>query len=278
MGFKIELGQCAVLSFIDKMATEKNPYESISTGLNTSLIGRKVIYYPRLASTMDTARQEARQGAAEGTVIMAGEQTEGRGRMKRTWLSPQGNIALSIILYPDVSYLPYLVMLASLAVVHSIEAVIDLKPHVKWPNDILISGKKVCGILTESEVKGSRVDYAIIGVGLNVSLRAADFPEIFATATSLNDESGRKVSPVDVVRHLLVEMERLYLALRDGESIYEAWRDRLVTLGKKIYVESGSHVIEGVAESVDRNGALMLRHDDGSSTRIVAGDVTLRHK
>lgn len=260
------------------MVADNLSLASIADNLSTRFIGQRVIYYPRLASTMDAARQEARQGATEGTIIIAGEQTEGRGRVKRTWLSPQGNIALSIILYPDVSYLPFLVMLASLAVVHSIEAVTGLKPQVKWPNDILISGKKVCGILTESEVKGSRVDYAIIGVGMNVSLRAADFPEIFTTATSLNDESGRKVSCLDVVRHLLVEMERLYLTLRDGESIYEAWRDRLVTLGKKIYVESGSHVIEGMAESVDRSGALMLRHADGSSTRIVAGDVTLRDK
>jgi BirA family biotin operon repressor/biotin-[acetyl-CoA-carboxylase] ligase len=245
----------------------KTPYELISTGLSTSFVGRKVIYYPHLASTMDVARQEAQQGAAEGTVIIAGEQTEGRGRVKRTWLSPTGNIALSIILYPDVSYLPYLVMLASLAVVHSIEAVTDLKPQVKWPNDILINGKKVCGILTENEVKGGRVDYAIIGIGINVSLRLSSVPEIFNTATSLNDESGSKMSCVDVVRCLLVEMERLYLALPDGEFIYEAWRDRLVTLGKKVYVES-----------VDRHGVLMLRRDDGSSARIAAGDVTLRDK
>jgi len=260
------------------MVADNLSLASIADNLSTRFIGQRVIYYPRLASTMDVARREAQQGAAEGTVIIAGEQTEGRGRVKRTWLSPEGNIALSIILYPDVSYLPYLVMLASLAVVHSVEAVTGLKPQVKWPNDILISGKKVCGILTESEVKGNRVDYAIIGIGINISLRAADFAEIFTMATSLNEESGRKVSRVDVVRHLLVEIERLYLTLPDGESIYEAWRDRLVTLGKRIYVESGSNVIEGMAESVDRSGALMLRRVDGSSTRIVAGDVTLRDK
>jgi len=260
------------------MVADNLSLASIADNLSTRFIGQRVIYYPRLASTMDVARREAQQGAAEGTVIIAGEQTEGRGRVKRTWLSPEGNIALSIILYPDVSYLPYLVMLASLAVVHSVEAVTGLKPQVKWPNDILISGKKVCGILTESEVKGNRVDYAIIGIAINISLRAADFAEIFTMATSLNEESGRKVSRVDVVRHLLVEIERLYLTLPDGESIYEAWRDRLVTLGKRIYVESGSNVIEGMAESVDRSGALMLRRVDGSSTRIVAGDVTLRDK
>ncbi len=250
----------------------------ISDNLGTSFIGQSVIYYPRLSSTMDVARREAKQGAPEGTVIVAGEQTGGRGRVKRHWLSPRGNIALSIILYPGISYLPYLIMIASLAVVHSIETVTSLKPQIKWPNDILISGKKVGGILTESELKGSRVEYSIIGIGINIGLRLSDFPEIAATATSINDELRRNVSPVDVVRHLLVEIERLYLTLPGGESIYEEWRDRLVTLGQRVCVKSGNSSFEGVAESVDRSGALMLRHADGSSIRIVAGDVTLRDK
>ncbi len=251
---------------------------SITGNLKTRFIGQRVIYYPRLASTMDTARQEARQGAAGGTVIIAGEQTEGRGRMRRTWLSPRGNIALSIILYPDVSFLPYLIMIASLAVVHSIEAVTGLKPQIKWPNDILISGKKVCGILTESDVKGSRIACAIIGIGINISPGFTDIAEISATVTSLNDESGSQVSRVEVVRHVLTEVERLYLTLPDGEPVYEQWRDRLITLGKKVCVASGSDMLEGMAESVDRNGALVLRLADGSSTTIVAGDVTLSDK
>ena len=251
---------------------------AITDNLGTSFIGKKVIYFPRLASTMEIARREAEQGAAGGTVIIAGEQSEGRGRLKRTWLSPAGNIALSVILYPNVSHLPYLVMLASLAVAYSIESVTGLKTQIKWPNDVLVNGKKVCGILTASLVRGDRVIYAIAGIGINVSLKAADFPEISATATSLNDELGKDVSRVDIIRHLLVEMERLYLILPHGETIYQEWRERLITLGKKVHVASGSSMLEGVAESVDGNGALLLRHADGSSTVILAGDVTLRHK
>ncbi len=247
-------------------------------GLETSSIGQRVIYYPRMPSTMDMARQEAKRGAAEGTVIITGEQTEGRGRVKRTWLSPRGNVALSIILYPDVSFLPYLIMLASLAVASSIESVTGLKPQIKWPNDVLINGKKVCGILIENEVKGNKVAFAIIGIGINIDLGLPEVSEISATATSLNDESGRKVSYLGLVRHLLVEFERLYLPPPDVKSIYEAWRDRLVTLGKRVRVESGNGVLEGIAESVDRSGALRLRQADGSSAIIVAGDVTLRDK
>lgn len=247
----------------------------ITGNLATRFIGQKVIYYPRLASTMDVARQEARQGAAEGTVVIAGEQTAGKGRLKRVWLSPSGSLALSIILYPAIAYLPYLIMLASLAVVRSIEAVTGLKAQVKWPNDVLINGGKVCGILIESDLRGNDVTYAIIGIGINVNFRLSHFPEILPIATSLADELGKDVSRLDLIRCLLVETERLYSTLPDGDSIYQAWRDRLVTLGRKVRVKSGKTVLEGIAESVTRDGSLLLRHANGSSTQIVAGDVTL---
>ena len=161
---------------------------SITNELDTHIIGQKVIYYPRLSSTMVVAKQEAQLGAAEGTVIITGEQTAGKGRLKRIWLSPKGNIALSVILYPTLPYLSSLIMLASLAVARSIKAVTGLKCQVKWPNDVLINGKKVCGILIESEVRRDIVGYAIIGIGINVNLRLADFPEIMPTATSLSHE------------------------------------------------------------------------------------------
>lgn len=249
---------------------------AITDSLATRFIGQRVIYYPRLTSTMEVAEQEAKRGAVEGTVIIADEQTAGKGRIKRTWLSPRGNIALSIILYPGIVYLPSLIMLASLAVVYSIETVTGLKLRLKWPNDVLINGRKVCGILIESDVRGNRVDYAIIGIGINVNLRLADFPELSPIATSLADESGREVSLLDVIRRLLVEVERLYLALPSGESIYEPWRDRLVTLGRRVEVGWGKTRYEGMAESVATDGSLLLRRPDGSLTRVVAGDVTLR--
>jgi len=249
---------------------------AITTNLETRFIGQRVIYYPSLTSTMEVAKREARQGAAEGTAIIADEQTAGRGRIKRVWLSPKGSIALSVILYPDVAYLSSLVMLASLAVAHSIEAVTGLKAQVKWPNDVLINGKKVCGILIESQMRRNIVDYAIIGIGVNVNLKLSDFPEIQPIATSLSDELGRDVSRLELIRRLLVEIERLYLSLPAGGAIYEEWRDRLVTLGRNVSVTWGRTKYEGIAESVARDGSLLLRHSDGSLTKIVAGDVTLR--
>ncbi len=249
---------------------------AITNNLGTRVIGQRILYYPSLTSTMEIAREEAQQGAVEGTVIIAGEQTGGRGRLKRVWLSPRGNIALSIILYPSLSHLSSLIMLASLAVVHSIESATGLKPRVKWPNDVLINGKKVCGILIESDVQRTRVNYTIIGIGINVNLRLADFPEIQPVATSLAEELRAEVSPLSVVRHLLAEVERLYFTLSAGGSLYEEWRSSLVTLGKKVRVTAGETVYEGVAESVARDGSLLLRGLDGKLTRIVVGDVTLR--
>ncbi len=249
---------------------------SITRDLGTRFVGQRVIYYPSLTSTNAVAKQEAQQGAAEGTVILADEQTAGRGRLKRAWLSPKGNIALSIILHPSLAYLPSLIMLASLAVVHGIEAATGLNAQVKWPNDVLINGRKVCGILIESDVQGNTVNYTIIGIGINVNLRLTDFPEIQSIATSLSDELGREVSRLSVIRYLLVEIENLYLALSSGGSIYEEWRDSLVTLGKRVRVKTGEAIYEGIAESVARDGSLLLRGLDGSLTNIVAGDVTLR--
>ncbi len=260
------------------MASRDLSLSSITAGLKTAFIGQRVIYYPRLPSTMDTARLEARRGIVEGTVIIAGEQTEGRGRMRRTWLSPSGNIAMSIVLYPDIKSLPYLVMIASLAVAHSIETVTELKTQIKWPNDVLIRGKKVCGILIENEVKRGRVAYALVGIGININLKAADITGISGTATSLKDELERTVLRAIIIRYLLTEFERLYLQLPAGESIYKAWRVRLETLGKSVEVKTGSEILEGIAESVDESGALMLRRTDGTLIKCVAGDVTLRHQ
>ena len=258
------------------MAKDNLSSALITANLESSFIGQKVIYYPRLTSTMDAAREMARQGAPEGTVVVAGQQTAGRGRAKRVWLSPKGSIALSIILYPERDYLPYLIMLASLAVVRSIALVTGLEAQIKWPNDVLINGKKVCGILIESDVQRNRVAYVIIGIGINANFRLAAFPEISPVATSLSDELGKDVSRLDIIRHLLAEIERLYLTLPDGEPVYQVWRDKLVTLGKRVRVTSGETILEGIAESVARDGSLLLRQTNESLIEIIAGDVALR--
>jgi len=258
------------------MAEENLSPADISRNLKTDFIGKRVIAYPSLSSTNDIAKREAKKGAREGTVILAEEQTAGRGRLKRAWLSPRGSIALSIILHPTSAQLPYLIMVASLASARCIEKVGGLEAQIKWPNDVLINDKKVCGILIESDVRGSAVDYAVIGIGINVNLKTADFPEIAATATSLSQELGRELSRREMIRCLLVEVESLYLALPEGDIVFREWRDRLVTLGKEVEVSSGKTSYKGIAESVASDGSLFLRQPDGSLIKIVAGDVSLR--
>jgi BirA family biotin operon repressor/biotin-[acetyl-CoA-carboxylase] ligase len=223
---------------------------------------------------MDMAREEARRGAAEGTIVIADEQTAGRGRLKRAWLSPRGSIALSLILRPPLSYLPNLIMLSSTGIVRAIKLATSLEAQIKWPNDVLINGKKVCGILIENDISAERMNHSITGVGINVNLRPDDFPEIQSIATSLSQELGKEVSRLSVLRYMLAEMEKLYLGPSDA--VYQEWHDNLVTLGKRVRATSGEETYEGVAESVTRDGSLLLRSAAGCQIKVVAGDVTLR--
>ena len=248
---------------------------SILSNLKTNFIGQHIIYFPRLGSTMDAARQRAREGAAEGTLVIAEEQTAGRGRRGRSWFSIQGGLAYSIILYPALFQLPSLVMIASLAIVRSIESLTPLHAGIKWPNDVLIDGKKVCGILIESALKGGTVDFSIVGIGINISgeLPALSPPAI--PATSLSVEVGYEISRLKVLSRSMYEIEQLYLAVRAGRSLVNEWRQRLVTLGHQVQVEMDGITISGIAEDVADDGSLLLREVDGKLTRVVAGDVSL---
>jgi BirA family biotin operon repressor/biotin-[acetyl-CoA-carboxylase] ligase len=260
---------------IISMLNDRDIETSLQSRLNTKFLGRQLYYYHQLATTMETARELVKKGAAEGAVVIAGRQTAGRGRIGRTWLSPEGSLAMSVILKPPLDNLPQLVMIASLAVVRAIKNVAGLETRIKWPNDILIKGKKVCGILIENEVKGGRVNFAIIGIGINVNFDPLAFPEITEIATSLSHELGTEISKVELAGALLSELERLYLEAQAGAPVYREWQQNMETLGKQIKVKSGKTVELGKAETVTANGNLILRRADGSLAEIVAGDVTI---
>lgn len=222
---------------------------------------------------MDVAKRMAREGMGEGTVIIAGEQTAGRGRLGQKWLSPRGSsISLSIILRPTLPQLPQLNMAACLATVQSIEKVSGLKPTIKWPNDVLLNGKKVSGILMENIFEGGELKVTILGIGINAKIDALAFNEISAIATSLSTESGREISAGEILPSLLEEFEQIYQELQSGGNIYEKWLARVETLGKLVRVRSGDIVEEGYAESINTNGSLMLRRLDGSLITIVTGE------
>ncbi len=248
--------------------------------LRTEFIGRSVSYERSTTSTMDMARGEAQAGGAEGTIAIAEEQTAGRGRMGRSWVSPAGvNLYVTIVLRPTLEELRYLSVIAPLAVCQAIEETTGLLPRIKWPNDVLIEGRKVCGILAESELADDEVIFALLGIGINVNLDVAAHAEIREIATSLRVELGREVAREEVLAATLNHAEALYQALRRGEVVSVGWKQRLDTLGKTVRVRAAGGLEEtGVAVDADSDGALILRRDDGSHVRVEAGEVTLREE
>ncbi|AHB13543.1 biotin--[acetyl-CoA-carboxylase] ligase [Dehalococcoides mccartyi] len=250
----------------------------IRNNLHTCFMGREIIYLPETASTQTVAMDMARKGAEAGTVIITERQTEGHGRLKRLWLSPQGNIYMSFILHPNQNELSRLIMAASLAVSFAIEDTTGIMTELKWPNDILIKGKKVCGMLIENDIRDGQVNSSAVGLGINVNTDMQTYPELRDIATSLINHTGKPVSREKLILGFLHEFERLYLYLKEhGECVFEMWKKRLITLGKEVDVTSGRDIYRGIVETVNPDGSLRIRLADGNLVHIMAGDVSLRH-
>jgi BirA family biotin operon repressor/biotin-[acetyl-CoA-carboxylase] ligase len=249
--------------------------DTLQSLLETEAVGRCVLHLASVSSTMDAARREAENGAPHGMIVIADEQTRGQGRRGRHWVSPPGNVYVTIILRPAAWNVRTLAMVAPLAACEAIDAVANVRSSIKWPNDVLIGGRKVGGVLIDVHLGRDGVDYALVGVGINVGLDASQHEEIRGLATSLAAESGEDVSREKVLATLLNRFERLYAAAGADESVRDAWRGRLETLGRQVRVQFGDHVDEGMAEDVDSEGNLLLRRADGSVIALAAGDVTL---
>jgi len=249
-------------------------FRSVESALSGCCWSKHILTYETIGSTMDRARELAHKGAPEGTLIVAAQQTEGRGRLSRGWLSPVGSLSLSVLLYPLVEKLPYLTMLAGLAAAEAVEAVTPLRAGLKWPNDVFIHGKKVGGVLIESGVSRGR-HFAVIGIGINVDLEMGLYPEIAGFATSLSDEAGAEVDGLKLLRAIVDNIEERY-ACFDGAAILVSWKNRLITLGQLVVARAGGEVIEGQAVDVTADGALVIRQNDGLVRTLIAGDVTLR--
>ncbi|MEN8614550.1 biotin--[acetyl-CoA-carboxylase] ligase [Dehalogenimonas sp. THU2] len=253
----------------------KLDYRSVENALSGCRWGQTILTFECIASTMDKARALAHKGAPEGTLVVAAEQTAGRGRLTRSWLSPAGSLSLSLLLYPSPDKLPYLTMLAGLAVAQSIERTTSLRTDLKWPNDVLIDSRKVAGILVESGMVRGR-HFAVLGIGINVNVDISGYPEIADIATSLSDEAGSPVDAMALLRAAVVSLETLYTEF-SVSAILQDWRKKLVTLGKPVRATLGDTVIEGMAIDITDDGALVIRQSDGNDYVVVAGDVTLRH-
>lgn len=244
--------------------------------LHTNFVGRRIVYLTSTSSTQDVARREAEEGAPEGTLVIAEAQTAGRGRFKRKWVSPAGlNLYLTLVLRPDIERLRSLSLVGPLAVCRAVEQVTAVRPLIKWPNDVQVEGRKLSGVLVESEFSGSEPRFALVGIGVNVNYKVTD-PEIAHTATSLVQEAGKEVSREKLLGALLNHFEELYSRSGSGRQVYEAWKQRLDTLGRTITVRFRDEAFEGVAEDVDGEGNLRLRLADGNVMTFEAGEVSLR--
>jgi len=251
--------------------------QELSWNLTTKKIGRRIHCYDTTDSTMDVAQRLAAAGEPEGSVVVAEAQRKGRGRMGRTWISPKGKgIYLSVILRPDLQLMeiPKITLVAAVAVAQAVESATGLKPEIKWPNDLLIGGKKIAGILTELNAELNRINYVVVGIGLNVNTPADRLP---ARGTSLAQELGAKVDRLELARALLSHLDRVYAQfLQEGMApILEEWRRFAGFLGRRVRVALEGRTIDGQAVDVDASGALLVRTDTGLVESVSAGEVLL---
>ena len=251
--------------------------DTIKAGLETQVIGKEIYVYNETSSTNDIAWSLAEKHNAEGTVILAERQTKGRGRLGRTWFSlSQKCILCSIILKSNMlsERLNLLTIGASVAVSKAIRETTFLPAYIKWPNDVVIRGKKICGILLEK--RRTKTGFIVIGFGINVNLDKEDFSrDLYGKATSLKMECSKKVSRVELIQKVLFEIEKMYLYLKKGEGslLFEEWKEMSSILGEQVSVILQNEVVEGQALGIDPDGALILRLDSGISRRITEGTI-----
>ncbi len=262
---------------------ERLQMAKLLNGLETTVMGQKLHIFDQLDSTQTMAHRLVAEGAPEGTLVIAEEQTAGRGRMGRKWHSPRGKgIYMSLVLKPRVPvfFTPQLTLLTAVAVCRAIRKFVGVDVGIKWPNDLLIAGKKVCGILLEISGDDERLKYVIAGIGISANLEPEDYSEeLRKIATSLAIEKGEPIEREALIQAILKDFEELYQLYNEQgfAPIRMLWEALSVSLHKAIRVQSPAREwIEGIAESIDDTGALTVRTADGNRFRVFSGEVELR--
>jgi BirA family biotin operon repressor/biotin-[acetyl-CoA-carboxylase] ligase len=236
--------------------------EDLIGDIETNLVGRNMRYFESVDSTNVVAKKLAEDGAADGTVVVAGQQTAGRGRYGRSWFSPSGSISMTVILRPEREVAaPVASAIGTVAACGAIELNTPLSPRIVWPNDVFVNGRKVAGVLAEAS------SYLLIGIGMNINVKDREFPkDIRKTATSLSVELGRKVEPSKLLGSLFLELDSLYTTIAVGEtSVLDAeWKSHSATLGKQVVVSENGSSYEGRAIDVGVEEGLVLETHDGA--------------
>ncbi len=249
--------------------------------LQTNLIGQRFIYREAVESTNELAKELARQGAQDGTVVIAEEQTGGKGRLGRNWYSPPGQgIWFSIILRPPIAPvdIPKITIVCAVAVAKTIKDFTGVSAGIKWPNDILINNRKVAGILIEMNAETDKVNYLIVGIGINVNLDLKTIPPgLTGIITSLEEQKGGPVTRVGLLAELLNSLDVLYREFIEGNftPILSVWKEMSVTLNRWVRIDSLNKIDEGIAFDIDNGGALLIMKKDGSMKRILSGEISI---
>jgi BirA family transcriptional regulator, biotin operon repressor / biotin---[acetyl-CoA-carboxylase] ligase len=252
------------------------PYE-VKKDLKTDFIGHDIHYFKEVDSTNDVARYLAEEGAEEGTVVVAEIQNRGKGRRGKTWISPPGGVWMSIILRPDIapSKAPQLTLVTGVAVAETLKEELKLDVGIKWPNDILIGNKKVCGILTEVNASINNVNYVIVGIGIDMNVEIPLFPpNLQKDATSLKNELDTEINGAMLVQKFLLKFEDLYNEFNDGKfpEILSEWRLLSKTIGNNVEVRTRGKTVRGEAVGINKDGILILELEDGSLIKMISGE------
>jgi BirA family biotin operon repressor/biotin-[acetyl-CoA-carboxylase] ligase len=267
------------------MSTENNINseaieQQIIAGLKTQIIARELKYYSTITSTNQKARALAEADAPDGTMVIAEIQDEGRGRRGRAWVSPQGGLWLTLVLRPNIppNHASIITLLTGVVVAKTIRKFTKLDATVKWPNDVRIHDKKVCGILTEISTEPEIINYILLGLGINVNIPKRNFPkELQNTVTSLQEELESELDRINFLKQLLVEFEKEYLKFSKSPAnsipnILKTWRQYSDTLGRNVKIETITGEITGLAAEISNDGALIVVTEHGDEHKIVAGD------
>ena len=254
---------------------------AVRPGLTTRALGRVLEYRQEVESTQRLLRELARNGAPEGSVALADRQVRGRGRRQRGWVSLSGGVAMSVLFTPRLApdRISQFLLLAGVAAAEAISSRSGMRAGLKWPNDVLLEGKKVGGILAEMSSDAERIEHLILGMGLNLNTPAEEIPpEIRDQATSVLAATGSNISRPGLAQDILGRLEGYYHRLmEEGLSpVRQQWLAYTVTLGRRVRADTDSAVLHGTARDIDESGALLLQDDSGAEHRLVAGDISLR--
>lgn len=258
-------------------APDRLTADDIRARLHTTTIGSQISVFEQTSSTNDVVEHLARSRAPEGAVVFAESQTKGRGRHGRVWVSPRGTgLWFSVLMRPKLkpSAAARITVAASVAVARAIRRTTGLDARIKWPNDVTVRGKKLAGVLTELQAEGNEILAAILGIGIDVNCRPEELPADIAT--SLLIETGQPQDRVALAAEVLTALDDCYRAAQtDFDAIVAEWARLSTTLGKQLVVTMGTRRIEGHAQALDNDGALLLRRDNGQIERILGADVTV---